>query len=154
MTVKIDKINLILLLSYLNFLTKDQKKVNTKLLMTISAAILGATGIILTFIPQEVSNFLNLTESNPIVFQILGALYFGFAMLNWTAKANLIGGIYSKPVAIANFAHFLVGGLALIKLVLQTNWTYIWACAILYLIFALLFGYVLYTNPSSTKKAA
>lgn len=127
---------------------------NTKLLMTISAVILGATGIILTFIPQEVSRYLNLTESNPILLQILGALYFGFSMLNWTAKANLIGGIYSRPVAIGNFTHFLIGGLALIKLVLHnTNCTYIWACAILYLIFALLFGYVLFINPSSTNKA-
>ena len=126
---------------------------NAKLLMTISASILGATGIILTFIPQEVSTFLNLTESTPIVFQILGALYFGFAMLNWTAKANLIGGIYSRPVAIANFTHFLIGGIALIKLVLHhPTWTYILVCAILYLLFALLFGYVLFTSPGSTKK--
>ena len=128
---------------------------NTKILMTISAVILGTIGIILTFIPQEVSRYLNLTESTPILFQILGSLYFGFGILNWTAKANLIGGIYSKPVAIGNFTHFFIGGLALIKLVLHnTNWTCIWACAILYLIFALLFGYVLFTNPSSTYKAA
>ena len=122
--------------------------------MTTSAVILGVTGIILSFIPQEVSHFLSLTESTPIVFQILGALYFGFAMLNWTAKANLIGGIYSRPVAIGNFTHFLIGGLALIKLLLHnTNGTSIWTCAILYSIFALLFGYVLLTNPASTNKS-
>ena len=126
---------------------------NTKLLMTVSAATLGVTGIILTFMPQEVSHFMHETESNPVVFQVLGALYFGFAMLNWTAKANLIGGIYSRPVAIGNFAHFFIGGVALIKLVLHnTNWTYLWAVAILYLIFAMLFGYVLFTNPVSTNK--
>ena len=126
---------------------------NTKLLMTVSAVILGSTGIILMFIPQEVSRYLDLAESTPILFQILGALYFGFAMLNWTAKANLIGGIYSRPVAVGNFTHFLIGGLALIKLVLHNaNWSYIWACAVLYLIFALFFGYVLFTNPRSTNK--
>ena len=122
--------------------------------MTISAVILGAAGIILTFMPLEISRFLNLSMSPPIVFQILGALYFGFAMLNWTAKANLIGGIYSRPVAISNFTHFLVGGLALLKLLLHnTNEPYIWAFAIPYLLFALLFGYVLFANPNSTTKA-
>ena len=127
---------------------------NTKLLMTISAVILGVTRIILSFMPQEVSHFLSLTESTPIVFQILGALYFGFAMLNWTAKANLIGGIYSRPVAIGNFTHFVIGGLALIKLLLHnTNGTSIWQCAILYSIFAVLFGYVLFTKPASTNKS-
>ena len=122
--------------------------------MTISAVILGVTGIILSFIPQEVSHFFSMTGSTPIVFQILGALYFGFAMLNWTAKANLFGGIYSRPVATGNFTHFLIGGLALIKLLLHnTNGTSMWACAILYLIFAVLFGYVLFNHPASTNKS-
>jgi len=126
---------------------------NTKLLMTISAVVLGATGIVLTFMPQVVSRILNLPESTTILFQILGALYFGFAMLNWTAKANLIGGIYSRPVAIANFTHFLIGGLALTKWVVNnSNYTYIWACAILYLILALLFGRVLFTDPRFANK--
>ena len=124
---------------------------NTKLLMATSAVVLGAIGIALTFMPEEISHILNLTESSPIIFQILGALYFGFALLNWTAKGNLIGGIYSRPVAIGNFAHFLIGGLALIKLAINNlDWTSMWICAILYLIFALLFGWVFFTNPVSS----
>lgn len=125
---------------------------NTKLLMAISAVVLGSAGILLIFIPDEISHFLNWTESTPILLQISGALYVGFAMLNWTAKANLIGGIYSRPVAIGNFIHFLIGGLALIKLVLHNaNWTYIGVCAI-YLIFALLFGWIFFTDPISANK--
>jgi hypothetical protein len=126
---------------------------NTKLLMTTSAIFLGVTGILLTFMPQELTNILHLTDSTSIQFQILGALYFGFAMLNWTAKTNLIGGIYSRPVCIGNFTHFLIGALALIKLVLHNNFEYsTLICAIIYLIFAILFGYVFFTNPSSIKK--
>lgn len=121
--------------------------------MTTSAVVLGATGILLTFMPQEVANFLHLTGSTAIQFQITGALYFGFAMLNWTAKANLIGGIYSRPVCIGNFTHFLIGGLALLKLVLHNNFeSSSLICAILYIIFAILFGYIFFTNPSSIKK--
>ncbi len=121
--------------------------------MTTSAIVLGAAGILLTFMPREVANFCHLTESTTIQFQILGALYFGFAMLNWTAKANLIGGIYSKPVCIGNFTHFLIGGLALTKLVLHNNSeNSILIFAILYLLFAILFGYVFFTNPGSIKK--
>lgn len=126
---------------------------NTKLLMTTSAVVLGATGILLTFMPQELANFLHLTDSTAIQFQILGALYFGFAMLNWTAKANLIGGIYSRPVCIGNFTHFFIGGLALLKLLSHNNFeNSILICATLYIIFAIFFGYVFFTNPSSIKK--
>ncbi len=121
--------------------------------MTASALILGTTGILLTFIPREVASFLHFTESTTIPFQILGALYFGFAMLNWTAKANLIGGIYSRPVCIGNFTHFLIGGLALVKLVLRNNYENgILICAIIYIIFAILFGYVFFNNPGIVKK--
>jgi hypothetical protein len=126
---------------------------NTKVLMTISAIIMGAAGIILSFLPQEVSAYLSLTGTNSIILQILGALYFGFALLNWAAKANLIGGIYSRPVAIGNFTHFLIGSLALIKLAFNNmSLTYIWIAVIIYSIFAILFGYVLFTNPVLKNK--
>jgi len=135
-------------------LIKFLKSMNTKLLMTISAVILGIAGIILSFLPVEVSKYLEMTGTNSIILQILGALYFGFAMLNWTAKANLIGGIYSRPVAIGNFAHFLIGALALAKVAFKNmNLTYILIAMITYLIFAILFGYVLFTNPISKNKS-
>ncbi len=122
---------------------------NTKLLMTVSAIILGMTGIVLSFFPQEVSNNLGFGGTDSIILQIMGALYFGFAMINWTAKANLIGGIYSRPVAIGNFTHFIIGGLALVKLLFNNiTLPYIWIAAIVYSIFAILFGYIFFTNPS------
>ena len=126
---------------------------NTKLLMIGSAVVMGVSGIILSFMPGEVAGFFNLSESDSIIFQILGALYFGFAMLNWTAKGNLIGGIYSRPVAVGNFTHFLIGGLAIIKFVLHNNTTvYMWIVALVYLIFATLFGFIFFTNPALKEK--
>jgi hypothetical protein len=127
---------------------------NTKLLMTTSAVSLGITGIILSFFPQEVSSRLALGVTNPVILQILGAQYVGFAMLNWTAKANLVGGIYSRPVAIGNFTHFVIGGLALSKQSFShLGMTYTWIAAITYSIFAIFFGYVLFTSPVLKKTA-
>lgn len=124
---------------------------NSKLLMSASAIVLGVIGIILTFMPQEISQML-LVIGSPILFQLLGALYFAFAMLNWTAKGNLIGGIYSRPVAIGNFAHFMIGGLALIKLVLHQPFSFLSILAVVYAIFAVLFGWVFFTSPVSKAK--
>ena len=89
---------------------------NTKILMISSAIFLGAIGLILTFLPQESIVFLSesKTEFNVVVLQILGAFYLGFAMLNWMARANLIGGIYSRPVAFGNSMHFTISSLTLI----------------------------------------
>jgi hypothetical protein len=128
---------------------------NTKLLMTLSAAALGVTGILLSFFPGETAAYLGITKNASIILQILGALYFGFAILNWTAKANLIGGIYSRPVAIGNFTHFMIGGLALLKSVSKnTDLTYLWIAAFIYAIFAILFGYVMFNNPVTKQRVA
>ena len=121
---------------------------NTKTLMLVSALLLGLTGIFLLFFPQEISHYLNLNEANSIFFQIFGSLYFGFAMVNWTAKGSLLGGIYGRAIVTGNFTHFTIGTLALIKWILFYNYfLYIWVFTIFYFIFAVLFGVVMFTNP-------
>lgn len=115
--------------------------------MSISATILGAAGIFLSFLPQESAGFMGWSSTDPVVFQLLGALYFGFAMVNWTAKANLIGGIYGRPVAIGNFTHFLIAALALIKISFKAPTAPIIAVAIVYSLLAILFGYIFFTHP-------
>jgi hypothetical protein len=126
---------------------------NTKLLMSSSAVVMGIAGIILSFFPQETAGFFKMADINIIILQLLGGLYFGFAILNWAAKANLIGGIYSRPVAMGNFTHFVIGGLALLKFATRnTTTTSVWIAVILYLVFAILFGIVLFTSPVMKKK--
>lgn len=123
---------------------------NSKYLMTASAYLLGAAGILLTFLPHEISVTTKFMDTDPIVLQIVGALYFGFAMLNWTAKDNLIGGIYGRPITIGNMTHFIVAGLALVKFAFRNPSPIIWSIAIIYAVFAICFGYIFTHHP--TKK--
>lgn len=122
---------------------------NTKFLMISSALVMGIVGIALNFFPAEIGSSLGLGSSgmHVLMLQILGALYFAFAMLNWMAKANLIGGIYSRPVAIANVTHFLIGALTFVKAAVSFNSQLLWIPAVLYSLFAVAFIYVLYTHP-------
>lgn len=126
-------------------------KMNTKLVMTLSAAVLGLAGITLTFLPVEILTGLAISPSKPqeYLLQIIGALYFGFAMLNWMTKSSLIGGIYNRPVAVANFTHFVIVALALVKGVLSNPNlpVSILTAAIIYSIFAVLFGIILFRHP-------
>lgn len=117
----------------------------TKLLMTSSAVSLAMIGLACSFIPHEILAYFGVVDLAifPLILQILGALYLGFALLNWTAKDNLIGGIYSKPVAIGNFMHYMVGSLALFKFfIAHTDLNLILISTVIYTIFALLFGKV------------
>jgi hypothetical protein len=116
---------------------------NTKLVMTSSAILMGLVGILFTFLPEIVQP----QWGNAIVVQILGALYFGFAMVNWMSKANLIGGIYNRPLAVGNLSHFLIAALALIKISMRGTTTIIVTAALIYSLFAIAFGYILFTHP-------
>ena len=128
----------------------------TKILMTSSAIFLAIVGILLSFLPNEIMEYLNI-ESNIITIlflKILSALYLGFGILNWMAKGTLIGGIYNRPVAIGNLMHFGVGAIALVKIVpnIQTHSEIMIVLTAVYVIFAILFAYVFKTNPTKTEK--
>jgi hypothetical protein len=130
---------------------------NTKILMMTSAILMAFGGIALQFVPHEILNYFGApsTEVTALFAQTAGALYMGFAMMNWMAKTVLIGGIYARPLAVGNFAHFLIGALALLKYAFSTpNSSVVWLSAIIYSLFALLFGIVFFTHPLKVNNTA
>jgi hypothetical protein len=84
-------------------------------------------------------------------------------MLNWMARANRIGGIYSRPVAMGNFLHFTMGALVLLGLAMPTlidywrgtgptDWSII--CGSLpnaLAVSTLMFGFLMMRFPSSKR---
>jgi len=125
-------------------------KMNTKLVMLASALVMAGVGLACTFLPHEIlSAFGQADAAVPAVaLQLLGALYLGFAMLNWMAKAVLIGGIYARPLAMGNFLHFFVGAMALVKAVSALPHPSLgWALTAAYVVFAVLFGLICFRHP-------
>jgi len=118
--------------------------------MTFSAALMLVCGLLLQFIPHEVLEHFGTPSSGvaPLFLQLAGALYVGFALMNWMAKGVLIGGIYSRPLAIGNFAHFVIGALALVKYALGVPTAAVWVLAAAYVGLAIAFGYVFFTHPA------
>ncbi|MFC3560957.1 hypothetical protein [Pedobacter jamesrossensis] len=118
---------------------------NTKILMIASCILFAIMGVTCSFLPAEILTFLKLgnPEALVLIVQVLGALNFGFAILNWTAKANLIGGIYSKPVSLGNSMHFFMVFIILIKYFLKhTEFTMMIIPIAIYGFFAIAFGLV------------
>lgn len=122
--------------------------------MIASSMFMGLLGLCCTFLPTEILYYTGLSSTIllALIIQITGALYLGFALMNWMAKTVLIGGIYSKPLCLGNFLHFAIAGLALIKAAFRNpDLKYILIAAIAYAIFAILFGFVLFTSPLKNK---
>lgn len=121
--------------------------------MTLSAVFMAALGFSASFLPQEI---IELTGTVPDRFmaaaiQVAGALYIGFALLNWSAKGTLLGGIYGRPIVLANFSHFAIGAIALLKSGGPAVSLLVAAAA--YSVFAAWFGLVLFgPGPASASR--
>jgi len=123
--------------------------------MRDSALFMGVAGLAATFLPQELLRYAGATASGlPVLgVQVLGAVYVGFALQNWMAQGNLIGGIYSRPVAVGNLAHFTIAALALVKALLSGFLApAVVAGAIVYVTFAALFARVAFSPPPLTRQ--
>lgn len=126
---------------------------STKLLLTLSAIVLGAAGVAGTFAPQEILQACGIAPTGvlPLLVQLLAALYFAMAMMNWTARGSLLGGIYQRPVAIANLTHFVIGALALLKAAWAMRTLPLIVAAAIYTLFALAFASVFFRSPVTTS---
>lgn len=127
---------------------------NTKVLMVASSAVLAFVGLVASFAPDELLVALKASagEPVPVLIQLLGATYLAFAITNWTAKENLIGGIYSRPLSLGNFLHFVVGALALVKY--QAGHGFggpLVVVLIGYACFAIAFGYLVFGRGTACK---
>jgi hypothetical protein len=86
---------------------------NTRLLLGSSALFMGAAGLAASFLPHELLALMDVvpTVTLAVFVQLFGAILFGFAMVNWIARSTPIGGIYGRPIALGNLAHFTIGAL-------------------------------------------
>ena len=120
--------------------------------MSLSAAFLAMLGVGITFLPQELLAHFGAPSDGAVVLlmQMLGALYLGFSILNWMHRGSHIGGIYSRPVSMANFFNFAIGGVPLVKWVITQQFApEVTVMALIYSIFGVWFGLVVFTHPAN-----
>lgn len=117
--------------------------------MVISAAFMAVLGLGALFLPAEVLSYEGYAAEGiaVVLVQVTGALYLGFSILNWMARATLIGGIYSRPVAVGNFMHFMVVTIVLLKSLTAQTMALNLIVAGVYALLAVWFGAVLFTHP-------
>lgn len=118
-------------------------------LMMASAAWMGACGLLLTFAPREMGAWFGAAPPagmSLLALQLLGAIQLGGALTNWMSKGSLVGGIFGRPLAIGNLAHFGIGALALVR-VAADGGALLWPLAALYAALALGFYRVAFGQP-------
>ena len=116
----------------------------TRALMIFSALFMAALGLFTLFAPDKVLGMHGTPPDNAtmLLIQMMGALYLGFASLNWAARGVLIGGIYARPVAIGNFTHFTIVAIMLAKAAIKFGVWQLATSAAVFSLFAIWFGFV------------
>ena len=127
---------------------------HSRILMSISAVFLAMLGLATSYMPDRVLGLHGTVPDMPtlLLVQMAGALYLGFAILNWTARGILIGGIYARPVALGNFLHFAMVSVMLIKAAIVHGVVQLAISATVFSVFAIWFGLVLFRPPSSVVR--
>ncbi len=127
---------------------------HSRILMSISAVFLAMLGLATSYMPDRVLGLHGTVPDMPtlLLVQMAGALYLGFAILNWTARGVLIGGIYARPVALGNFLHFAMVSVMLIKAAIVHGVVQLAISATVFSVFAIWFGVVLFRPPSSVVR--
>jgi hypothetical protein len=76
--------------------------------MHSSAIVFGLIGVICLFFPDVLARLMGFSLSVKLLIQFIAAGFLAMAVLNWIGRNAIYGGIYGKPIALANFAFGLI----------------------------------------------
>ena len=87
----------------------------TKFLMIGTTILFTLSGIVLLFFPDHLIRILNFPAQTDFIFQINAAGWLAMATLNYTGRNAIYGGIYGKPITMANFIFGFISTLLLLS---------------------------------------
>jgi len=119
-------------------------------LLTASAIVYLVAAVGLLFAPEEILDRVGASSSrfDQTLLQLVAAALFGFFMLNWMNRGSRIGGIYGRPVVVANFAHAAIATAMLVRVVPGSPARGpAWGVLAVYALLAVAFGWKLFHKP-------
>ena len=122
------------------------------LVLTASAVVYLAGALALLFAPQEALAAAGVPVARAAVAlaQSLGSALFGFSMLNWLQRHARIGGIFGRPVVVANLAHAASAALLLARIATTPPYSLVlWAALALYAVIGVAFAVKLLVSPAT-----
>jgi hypothetical protein len=128
---------------------------HTKLILAAAGILLFFSGAALAFLPQETAAGIGLAPvpQLTLILQVLSAALLGLGILDWFSRVNLIGGIYGRPLALANFLFFFVSTAALVRAVLHHSEPLLILCAAAAgVVFTAAFAWLLFFHDPVAKK--
>lgn len=121
------------------------------LLLAASAVVYLAAALPLLFAPAEAGAWLGAAPDagRDLLLQVVGNALLGFAMLNWASRHSRLGGIFGRPLVLANLSHTATAFLLLARPAARAPAEpSLVVPAAAYLVLAVAFGSRLFVSPS------
>lgn len=115
-----------------------------------SAILLFAAGLLMLFLPDDILPKIHLgyPESAAWLGQLLGSAWLALGALNWLNKGAVIGGIYQRPLVLANLTLYFISGGSLVPVVITMEYPpVLTATCTVALAMAVGYGYALKKGP-------
>lgn len=75
-----------------------------RLILSIFALLMAVLGVGLLFLPVEAARLLGMGPGTALPLQLFSAGLVAMASLDWFGRGAIYGGIYGRPLVLANFA--------------------------------------------------
>jgi hypothetical protein len=124
---------------------------------TLSACVLGAGGVALLFASDALLPRLvpGTPASATVLGQLVAAGWLALAWLDWSQRRLLIGGIYGRPMVLANFALYMVSAFSVARPAMAAGAPpALWLLTFLFAVLALVYAALLIGGPFGTDDAA
>ena len=119
------------------------------LISRTSALWLGVGGFVLLFAPDAVLP--RLVAGYPAgglwLGQLLGAAWLGLAALNWINRRLILGGVFGRPIVLANAIHYFVSAMVLVRAVTRQPEASVELMAVPAITLAVAYGALLFRGP-------
>lgn len=134
---------------------QGETMVPSRILLSLTASLLGLGGIAMLFVPDAVLRvFLSQQQAPVWPVQLLAAAWCGFAALNWASRGTILGGIYGRPLVVANFVHFLIAALILVRTAVAGALdSTMWVVLVIIALLAAAYGLRLFAGPPDREMA-
>lgn len=129
----------------------------SSILTRTSAAYLSLVGATFLFAADDILSLIipAFPRSGLFLGQLLGGAWLGMAALNWNHRAQIVGGIYSRPMVFANAVMFTVSAMGVLRTATAPGASpWLWVVVIPCALFAAVFAALMFRGPFDKLNSA
>ena len=123
-----------------------------KALLTASAVFLIVLGVAFNLAPGETLRLAGIVGFDPTPWQMLAGGLLGVGVLNWWSRERPFGGIYGRPLGVANVLLIGVGAFALWRAASPGSSSVVWGLFFVYAAFAAAFVWIVFLHDHFLPK--